>query len=182
MEGDKSHIYILKADGTNYTKIGRTSDIAKRLETLQTGCPYNLVPIGFWLVDRATEMEMFLHWQLRKYRVRLEWFDLPESVLTTVKKNLKSVAHECSCSVFCTDDVQTMDDEFNQLFRSAVAPEDWREQSPLMVERVDLNGIALSRTDKQLNRVGQVAAGELSVLLERRQIVPNAERTNETKT
>lgn len=157
MDSDKSHVYILQAEGTNYFKVGRTADIEKRLESLRTGCPFDIVAIGFYRVDRATELEMFLHFQLRKYRVRLEWFDLPKDVLDVVKKNLEAVCKECDCSMYCRNELVSLDQEFKHLFDSASDPVEFVHEvrpKPLEAERSDLTGAALGKTDEQLNRTG----------------------------
>lgn len=74
-------IYVIQATGTDYFKVGYTSDIDKRLQTLQIGCPHKLKIIATLDAGEYTETtEKFIHTLLRPYRVRGEWFQLIEYV------------------------------------------------------------------------------------------------------
>lgn len=79
-------IYFIK--GGKFTKIGYTgSDVEGRIASLQTGCPYNIELLG--VIDGDVELERSLHKQLEKYRVRGEWFDLPDSVEVSLQYKRK---------------------------------------------------------------------------------------------
>lgn len=67
--------YIVQAG--KHLKIGYTSDLANRLETLQTGNALELVLIAEFPYDTelaARSYEKLLHSRFRNLRVRGEWF------------------------------------------------------------------------------------------------------------
>lgn len=61
-------------------KIGVTTNLAKRLATLQTGCPWRLQVMGVTYRPDAYQMERWLHEHFGEYRIRSdgEWFLPPE--------------------------------------------------------------------------------------------------------
>lgn len=69
-------IYAIRAVGTEFVKFGRTDGLSpkKRLDTMQTGCPYPLELLAVCEGDKATEA--FIHMMLRKAGAlhRGEWF------------------------------------------------------------------------------------------------------------
>lgn len=69
-------------------KIGRASNPAARIAGLATACPYELVTLGIWHTDVATELA--LHEHLAAYRVRGEWFDLGPDPLPIIRGALSS--------------------------------------------------------------------------------------------
>lgn len=109
---DNNHVYILRAKGTDYYKVGRTAHVYKRIQTLQTGCPYEISVVGIYRVQDALRLEMFLHYQLDKYKVRLEWFELSKETLDEVVSNLKRVQVNCDCSSYCRGDEPTFQSSF----------------------------------------------------------------------
>lgn len=67
--------YILQAACTGAIKIGRSDDVERRREQLQTGCPYEIRIL--LVLEGQGHLEKKLHHYLRKYRTRLfqgEWF------------------------------------------------------------------------------------------------------------
>ena len=83
------YCYIFKAGP--FCKIGYSNDIAKRLETMQTGCPYIitvLVTFPYKCETGARAMEAHLHHFMRKHHVHREWFNL-RGVLKALKKQCK---------------------------------------------------------------------------------------------
>ena len=91
------HIYILKNEGIGYYKIGRSTQPRRRIDNIQTSNPYHIDTVGVFPVNNAVELEMFLHLQLARYRVRLEWFKLPDEILKELLENLKALEVECTC-------------------------------------------------------------------------------------
>ena len=68
-------VYIVRAVGTNYYKIGHTSrPIRHRLSELQNGNPLDLVLVASWSADEEAEREM--HSLFAPYHTRGEWFEL----------------------------------------------------------------------------------------------------------
>src|SRR4051794_38705858 len=66
-------VYLIRADGTTLYKIGRATDVHKRLYGLQCGSPTKLQLI--WHVEAGIALEAHLHRTFRDYRVNREWFD-----------------------------------------------------------------------------------------------------------
>lgn len=73
-------VYVIKAG--KYYKIGITSDINKRLLSIQTGNPIKLdvvhTEIGNWHTERA------LHKTFKEYRREGEWFKLPKKIVDNI--------------------------------------------------------------------------------------------------
>lgn len=67
--GDK-HTYVIEAVGLDLVKIGKTTDIWKRLSVLQVSNAAELRLVA-WL---AGDVEDGLHQLLAEHRVRGEWF------------------------------------------------------------------------------------------------------------
>jgi len=67
-----------------FVKIGVANDVRKRLASLQTGCPYDLTLIAEWHSSDAGRVEDELHEILDKWRVRGEWFKLPDDVIASI--------------------------------------------------------------------------------------------------
>ena len=61
-------LYIIQAAVTGSIKIGRTKDIDRRLNELQTGCPHKLRVIV--LIPKEGFREKQLHQKLRRYQIR----------------------------------------------------------------------------------------------------------------
>lgn len=72
---DPGWIYFARARGTDLVKVGfTTGDIAGRLKSLQTGCPYELLLEAY--APGAMDDERGLHDAFAPRRVHLEWFRL----------------------------------------------------------------------------------------------------------
>lgn len=66
------HLYILQSKGSGAIKVGRSSDPEQRLHQLQTGSATELRII---LLARAFGLhEKRVHRELRKFRLKGEWF------------------------------------------------------------------------------------------------------------
>lgn len=83
---EKTFIYIIGNLEQKLFKIGNSKTVYKRLEALQTGCPFNLIIIGSVLSEKRFEKE--LHIKYKEYRVKGEWFKF-EDIFND--KYLKSV-------------------------------------------------------------------------------------------
>jgi len=64
-----------------YIKIGKAIEVSLRIKELQAGNP-NLLTATVLIKHDA---ERYFHRMFRKYRIRNEWFKLPENYLTLVK-------------------------------------------------------------------------------------------------
>lgn len=68
---EREYVYFLKAD--RFLKIGRSSGSPySRIASLQTGCPFPLVPIAH--ISGGSSKELELHKRFNQYRVHGEWF------------------------------------------------------------------------------------------------------------
>lgn len=65
-------IYAIRAVGTKYIKVGKAKDVAKRLVTLETGCPYELSVEA--IADWPDGAETMIHKLLAEHNVKNEWF------------------------------------------------------------------------------------------------------------
>ena len=79
-------LYLIKAEGTNYYKIGITSDKTRRLARLQSGSPFELKCIITKITEDVKTLEQLIHKELKTYHVRGEWFELSQSQLKVVIK------------------------------------------------------------------------------------------------
>ncbi len=64
-------LYVLQAGG--FLKIGITSDIQKRVQQLQTGCPYPLKPLREYRLTNAEKVEGILLRRLERFNIGGEW-------------------------------------------------------------------------------------------------------------
>lgn len=75
-------IYVLRGRGTNFFKIGRTSQsIESRIQQLQTGCPFEIEVYATFPTFWPAEMEKFLHAYLSEFRTSGEWFNVEQEIL-----------------------------------------------------------------------------------------------------
>ena len=75
-------VYVMAAPhskGLTYFKIGRSSDVSKRLGQVQTGCPLPITQVfifTMWGNGAAQAAEWKMHEALAEYRTQGEWFAL----------------------------------------------------------------------------------------------------------
>jgi len=80
------YVYCIVATGTKHVKIGRSTDVRKRLATIQTHCPHEVALAGFALAGtEAGRVERILHDRFRSARGVGEWFAVsPAEVLSVL--------------------------------------------------------------------------------------------------
>lgn len=120
--GHANVIYVMGADQDGPVKIGMSSDMAKRVLTLQTGNPLPLMIHGFrlvmpknlppgrqadtvrHLVECASRVEKHVHYELQKMELRLmgEWFDLTADEALAV---LDKAAPTVQCRAFSLEEL-----------------------------------------------------------------------------
>ena len=67
------YLYIIQSK--EYLKIGIANNPRKRLRTLQTGNPHKLKILNkYYCIRNANEIEKKVHYLLKPYHVRGEWF------------------------------------------------------------------------------------------------------------
>ena len=72
-------IYLVKAEGTNRYKIGRSKEPLRRYQTLKRQSPYPLkVMEVFYTLDAATD-EAHLHSVFAEHRIHGEWFEFEKA-------------------------------------------------------------------------------------------------------
>ena len=85
-------IYIIRAEDTNYYKIGYTENVEKRLKGLQTGCPNNLILIDFFNGNYTHERQIQEHFKQYKIREIGEWFEFSDkAILKQVCTKIKNL-------------------------------------------------------------------------------------------
>jgi hypothetical protein len=62
-------------------KVGVSKDPERRLETLQSSCPYQLKLLTTVRTEDAYLLESVLHNQYGKWCYRGEWFELPDKIV-----------------------------------------------------------------------------------------------------
>lgn len=84
--GCPSFVYFIQCNGPDGPiKIGRASDVKKRLHALQSGNPYELALLGHARFDDAAFVEGGLHGAFEKFRIRGEWFRCDPVILEVAR-------------------------------------------------------------------------------------------------
>ena len=77
-------IYVIRAIGSQYVKIGRAADPIRRMRELQVSMPMKLVLAS--VADWPNYYERRIHNSLRKHHVRGEWFMMCEEIFILINK------------------------------------------------------------------------------------------------
>lgn len=83
-------VYVIQ-DEHGLCKIGRARNVKTRLQTLSTASSSSLTLIAAWACENAAARESALHDEWRDYRVRGEWFRIPEEVVESWRTGADSV-------------------------------------------------------------------------------------------
>ena len=83
----RRQVYVIKSDG-GYTKIGISVNPEKRVSSLQTGNPNDLVLLAASEFTKAKQKEQELHRRYEQQRQNGEWFDLPEEEVISLVEEL----------------------------------------------------------------------------------------------
>ncbi len=84
----KVSVYLIQCDNLQLVKIGKASNVNKRLKTLQVGNPHSLYCIAsleFAFSNEALLFEQKLHKKYEEYNVRGEWFEISQRDLISLK-------------------------------------------------------------------------------------------------
>lgn len=93
--GEQYFVYLISCNtgSSRPVKIGRTSNLARRLSNIQTGCPYKLTHV-FTITSMYHEevdgLERLLH-QLLPARLRGEWYDGSEAFFLALHRLLEKI-------------------------------------------------------------------------------------------
>jgi len=75
--------YFVQCNGDGPIKIGRSDNMARRLKTLQSCCPY---PLKIILTERGFEREGEHHRQFAEHRMTGEWFEPHADILQYISE------------------------------------------------------------------------------------------------
>ena len=84
------YLYFIQSKPNGSVKIGTSSNVNRRLNTLQTSSPLKLVLLDSIKLKNANEVETQLHYDLREKRLIGEWFDISEKEVQQIIKSLKT--------------------------------------------------------------------------------------------
>lgn len=79
-------VYVIQSGSTNLYKIGRTTDIKRRLKQLQTSNGNSLSIWKLIYCHDAIAMETSLHQKFNSFRKQGEWFSLNENCLKEIER------------------------------------------------------------------------------------------------
>jgi len=83
-KNENINIYLIHIINTDYYKIGCTSDVNKRLSSLQTSNPLKLELIHSF--SGGYKVEYYMHKIFQLYNVNNEWFRLPDNYVDLIKQ------------------------------------------------------------------------------------------------
>lgn len=81
-------VYIINIQGTDKYKIGKTTNLKKRLKEFSTGNPENLKVVFFIEATDYASLEKHLHKTFKMERIGGEWFSLNDEKLAELKYHL----------------------------------------------------------------------------------------------
>jgi predicted GIY-YIG superfamily endonuclease len=92
------YVYIYRSGVGNVFKIGRSSDVARRIRTHATGNPERLTEFAVIETEYASKCETYLHHRLRSKRSTHsdgnEWFEVDPDELDAVVADARHYADE----------------------------------------------------------------------------------------
>jgi hypothetical protein len=113
-------VYVIGAPGSSVVKIGRSSNLAKRLSVIQTGSHDKVVVR--WTTPGGRQLERALHEEFQLFRKHGEWFDFGEDdPVVLVRAAVERITGEPAPLEF----------EVGARMPRAVAPEPLRRPHPL---------------------------------------------------
>ena len=81
-------VYCVECEG--FYKIGVTSyGIRKRLQSIQTGNPFEVKIVWVARTNDIGKYERIIHNQLKENRIRGEWYDIPRVLALELRKQVK---------------------------------------------------------------------------------------------
>jgi hypothetical protein len=92
------NVYFIASERCGTVKIGKSSNIRRRLESVRTDCPDNGVYLLGFIHCRNYEngswLEHHLHRVFNKYHSHREWFFLTPLVRTAIQKTIFTITDE----------------------------------------------------------------------------------------
>lgn len=75
LKREANYLYFIQSIEGGPIKIGKTSDLDSRLESLQGGSPYQLQFVRTAKTKHASKYETFWHRLFKQFQLRNEWYD-----------------------------------------------------------------------------------------------------------
>jgi hypothetical protein len=102
------YLYLIQQKGSNYFKVGISTNVKRRLENLQSGNPHKLYVVRYWKI-KDKGIETLVHSVLVEYHVQLEWFDIPDvvKVLELIEEMITRYDYRDRCIFEIDRNVQT---------------------------------------------------------------------------
>lgn len=75
-----SNVYFIECEG--FIKIGYAKDLARKVSNTQVGNPFKVKLLASFKTTRPHDDEATLHRMFKFYRVRGEWFRLPNNFIS----------------------------------------------------------------------------------------------------
>jgi len=88
--------YVYAVNAGEYVKFGMTADLDSRIRSMQTGCPLEIVVVGY--VRGGSSLEAAVHQFFSPHRERGEWFSMHDSmrnILEAFKQMDRDKVHAC---------------------------------------------------------------------------------------
>ena len=79
--GNQGYICIAEIPETGHTKVGRSKTPTRRIKHFDTIMPLEVRVVSWFYADDYVAAEAWLHDYLKDYRIKGEWFDIPEMVI-----------------------------------------------------------------------------------------------------
>jgi len=100
------YVYLVRAIGTDYYKIGSTRSVGSRMDQLRNTSPFDLALIDSAPSERAQHIERSLHNQLAHHRHHGEWFELDLQAVRSVIGAIRDAEEEAVNGVELPPDIQ----------------------------------------------------------------------------
>jgi hypothetical protein len=88
------YVYLVRAIGTDYYKIGSTKSVGSRMDHLRNASPFDLVLIDSAPSEQAQHLERSLHNKLVHHRRHGEWFELDGELVRSVVNTIRSAEEQ----------------------------------------------------------------------------------------
>lgn len=95
------YCYVISAN--KFVKIGYTRDIPSRMESIQTGCPFQvklIICFSYLTEAAAREQEKSLHFRFKPFHIHGEWFKKHHVIKHLRKERENNLTH----TSFLTDE------------------------------------------------------------------------------
>lgn len=98
---EEGYVYFLHAEGTGFVKVGVSeNDPMGRMRNLQTGCPYEIMPMYVVWVKNPFDWEYAVHRAWKEFKSYGEWFNMVSPHTDTIEIVRKIQAQNKDCRIF----------------------------------------------------------------------------------